>query len=131
MRTYQWAVTALAVLVAVLATLLITGVVSNSPDRCVMAQTTASGGFMIGLTGAETSNRMPVVLVDTKQQVILAYEYNYSRRSIILAAVRPYRYDLDFWMTEKDQSYNLGSGTSRGVSVSDVRKKLERIRRRP
>ena len=122
MRRQHWLITALVAAVAVLSTLLIVGGFGR-PSGVALGQQSAVAGYIIGLTGMEKNGRLPLVLIDTKEQTIIAYEYNYSRHRLILSSVRPYRYDRQL------QEYYLGATTTQranGLSVQNVQQRLRK-----
>ena len=124
MRHQHWLITLLVAAVAVESTLLIVGG-AGAPARHAYGQATAVAGYIIGLTGSEKNGRLPLIMIDTKEQTIVAYEYNYSRHRLILASVRPYRYDRQL------DEYYLGVSTSgNGLSVDKVMTLLRRQKNR-
>ena len=85
---------ALALLVGILGTLLVTQAGKRSGSGIAWAQDSVTAGTMIGLVGDQgTSLRLPVMLVDTERRVIMAYEYNTAERRLYLIQVRSFRAD--------------------------------------
>lgn len=119
MRKNYWLIGLVCAAIAILVVLLL----PRGRAPVALAQQSAAVGYVIGLTGAEKSGRLPVILIDTKEQAIIAYEYNYSRHRLILVTARSYRYDRQL------QDYSLGTGSSNGLDVDDVRKRIPKKKR--
>lgn len=85
---------ALALLVGILGTLLVTQSARQTESGVAWGQESGQAGPMIGLIGDQGPlTRSPVILVDTARQVIMAYEYNVAERRLYLTQVRNYRAD--------------------------------------
>ena len=124
MHRQPWLITVLVAAVAVLGTLLIVGGYGG-PSRSAFGQQSAVAGYIIGLTGTDRNGRLPIILIDTKEQTIVAYEYNYSKHRLILSSVRPYRFDRQL------EEYYLGTSTSgNGMSVKQVQQRLRKMESR-
>lgn len=124
MHNQQWVITILAVAVAVLSVLLITGWPGGT-GRDVLGQEAAVAGYIIGLSGTEKNSRLPFIIIDTKEQTIMAYEYNYSSRDILLGSVRSYRFDRQLGSIPPFE-FTGGRAGSDGPSVQQVQAILRR-----
>ncbi len=78
------------------------------------AQTQGEAGGVIAVMGEQLRGDAPLVLVDTREESIMVYDYSYSRNTIELTSARSYRWDkrLEDWET-------------RGPSVDEVRTRVE------
>lgn len=119
----QYVMLALAAAVAVLATLLVTG--AFRPEaRVAFAQTEGVGAnYVIGILGQTQNDRTPLVLLDTKAQNILIYEYVNSRRKLYLRVARSFVHDREL----EDASFGENN-VYEGPSVRDVQELLRRAR---
>jgi hypothetical protein len=79
----------------------------------VQAQGDGAAGNVVVVVGNEVSREMPIFLVDTAEQTLLVYQWDYSGEDIELMAARTYRFDR--LLTE----FNVD-----GVSVEDVRREI-------
>lgn len=108
-------VTILAVVVAVLATLL---VVSALRPRYALGQVSeGAAGGMVGLVSEQRNARSPLFLIDTKAQTVMIYEYDQSIRRFYLRAVRSYRNDRRI----DDMSFHA-MGQNKGPTVKEAEK---------
>ncbi len=83
------------VLMGVIIMLLVFVLIKNSPND-VVAQQGDGGGFakhVFGVVGHIDSNRESFYLVDTRQEVIMMYEYNIQGNGLGLITTRSYKYD--------------------------------------
>ena len=78
---------------------------------------------IVGGAGGTRNNNAPIVLIDTLDQTLVVYDYNYTSRNMYLKAARTYKYD-------KQLAEFNGSG-SKGPSVTDVRRMLESKKKTP
>jgi len=72
------------------------GYILAESDFFSKAQAQASEGQSAGVIcvmGQELRGYVPIVLIDTREQRLLVYEYYMPGHSIELEAVRPYMYD--------------------------------------
>ncbi len=78
------------------------------------AQTQGAAGGVIAVMGEQLRGDAPLVLVDTREESIMVYDYSYSRNTIELTSARTYRWEkrLSDWQT-------------RGPSVEEVRRAVE------
>ena len=82
-----------------------------TPD--VNAQADGSARHVFGLIGKRQGNREPLYIVDTREQVILVYEYSVQGEGLGLVSARSYKYDKELedfgrsfgYDTEKVRSY--------------------------
>ena len=79
-----------------------------------------AAGRVICVVGQVTNNRAPIFLVDTLEQTLLVYEYNYIARNMYLKAARTYRYDK--------QLVDFSTSGGLGPSVPEVSGIVERQR---
>jgi hypothetical protein len=70
-------------------------------------------GGIICVVGGQNRNYLPIVLVDTREQRLLVYEF-YGQGNLYLRAARPYMYDRMM------PPYKNG-----GLTVADVRRQIE------
>jgi hypothetical protein len=126
----RWTITVLVAVVAVLATLLAVGYFRSEP-RIAWGQVGegVSANYVIALLSAPPSqagDRMPLVIVDTKAQTVMVYEYVISNRRLLLRCARSFTNDReleDYISTSTDMYY--------GPSVKDTQKIVEdQIKRR-
>ncbi len=118
MKGNQIAVCVLVAVVAVLATLLVTGEGRARFIPAAYGQDSVAGGYVVALIGNETSGRYPVVVVDSKEMTLMVYEYNRANFSFDLKGVRSFRHDR--------QLRDFKGKRSGGPSVEDVMQRLER-----
>ncbi len=82
------------ILLGTIITLLVLILFKNSPNY-VVAQGDG-GGFakhVFGVVGFPEANRQPFYLVDTRQEVIMVYEYGVQGDGLGLVTTRSYKYD--------------------------------------
>ncbi len=109
------------ILFGVVITLLVLILVKNSPNY-VVAQGDG-GGFakhVFGVVGFPEANRQPFYLVDTRQEVIMVYEYGVQGEGLGLVTTRSYRYDKQL------EQYGR---TYFGPKVDKIKKELEKVRK--
>ncbi len=83
------------ILLGTIITLLVLVLVKNSPNY-VVAQGGGGGsgaGHVFAVVGKPQANREPFYLVDTRQEVIMVYEYGVQGDGLGLVTTRSYRYD--------------------------------------
>ena len=78
----------------------------------------SNAGNTIVVAGAERSARIPIFLVDTREQTVCVYRYDFNANSLELSAARSYEWD------KKIQQY----GRSRGPTPAQVRSLVTRNR---
>ncbi len=80
------------ILFGVVITLLVLILVKNSPNY-VVAQGDGGARHAFAVVGNIQANREPFYLVDTRQEVIMVYEYGVQGDGLGLVTTRSYRYD--------------------------------------
>jgi hypothetical protein len=83
------------ILMGVIILLLVFVLIKSSPN-CVVAQQGEGGGFakhVFGIVGHFDGSRESFYLVDTRQEVIMMYEYNIQGNGLGLITTRSYKYD--------------------------------------
>jgi len=98
----------LALALAVLFGCLIGG--NNFFSRAEAQVAGGQAGGVICVVGEQYQGYLPIVLVDTREQRLLVYEYYYPGNSIELQACRPYMFDRVM------PPYH-----NRGITVNDVK----------
>ena len=89
-RTQTTVLIVLAALVGCLGTALY----MQRPSGMAFAQDSVNANFMIGMIGSSArSFDVPIVLVDTRMQVLLVYQFNTASEKLKLIQARTYRYD--------------------------------------
>ncbi len=87
------------VLLGVVITLLILILVKNSPNYVTAANIGSPGSAAAGaehilaIVGNQQANRESFYLVDTRQEVIMVYEYGIQGEGLGLITTRSYKYD--------------------------------------
>jgi len=109
------------ILFGVVITLLVLILVKNSPNYVVAQGGGGSGaGHVFAVVGNQQANREPFYLVDTRQEVIMVYEYGVQGEGLGLVTTRSYRYDKQL------EQYGR---TYFGPKVDKIRKELEKVRK--
>ncbi len=82
------------ILLGVVIVLLALVLIKTSPDY-VVAQGDGGAGakHVFAIVGNRANNREPFYLVDTRQEVIMVYEYGVQGDGLGLASARSYKYD--------------------------------------
>jgi len=82
------------ILLGVVIVLLLLVLIKTSPDY-VIAQGDGGAGakHVFAVVGGQVNNREPFYLVDTRQEVIMVYEYGVQGDGFGLASVRSYKHD--------------------------------------
>ena len=112
----------MAAIVGALAALLAVEYLHKSDSRAAFGQTAEAAGsanYVLALLGNTVSDATPIVLIDTKTQTLMIYEYMVSTHAMFLRVARTYREDRELL----DNSFFTGNVYT-GPSVDDVRKKL-------
>ena len=82
------------VLLGIVIVLLVLILIKTSPDYVVaQGDGGASAKHVFGVVGNRANNREPFYLVDTRQEVIMVYEYGVQGDGLGLASARSYKYD--------------------------------------
>ncbi len=107
------------ILFGVVITLLVLILFKNSPNY-VVAQGDGGARHVFAVVGLPQANRQPFYLVDTRQEVIMIYEYGVQGDGLGLVTTRSYKYDKLL------EDY----GRMRfGPKVDMIRKELEKVRK--
>ena len=117
----HWTITALVALVAVLLTLLATQAVRSGGPAYAQSEG-VSANYVIGILGQEKNDRVPLVILDTKAQTVLVYEYVLSRRNLYLRVARSFAAEREL-VDENFGQTNIYEGPT-------VREVQEMIRKR-
>jgi hypothetical protein len=107
------------ILLGVVIALLVLVLVKNSPNY-VVAQGDGGARHVFAVVGIPQANRQPFYLVDTRQEVIMVYEYGVQGEGLGLISTRSYKYDKQL------EQYGR---THFGPKVDKIRKELEKTRR--
>jgi hypothetical protein len=107
------------VLLGVVIVLLVLVLIKTSPDY-VIAQGDGGAGakHVFAIVGNRANNREPFYLVDTRQEVIMAYEYGVQGDGLGLVSVRSYKYDK---LLEQYGRSNFGT------KVDKIRKEIRKV----
>ena len=81
------------ILLGTIVILLISILIFKYPTQYVSAQGDGSAKHVFGLIGKRQGNREPLYIVDTKEQVILVYEYSVQGEGLGFISSRSYKYD--------------------------------------
>jgi len=125
MKKYVWAVNIGLILIAVvLSSILIDG----HTRQPVFAQSEGEVGNIIAIAGQYRSrDEEPLFLIDTKDQVLLVYEYQIQTNYFSFRAVRRFEWD----MLEKDNNFApIGKMKKLGPKVNQVQELIEKEQRR-
>ena len=74
---------------------LLTIIVFKGLTQDVNAQADGAARHVFGLIGQRQGNREPLYLIDTREQVILIYEYSVQGEGLGLVTARSYKYDKE------------------------------------
>ncbi|MFQ5685885.1 MAG: hypothetical protein ACE5GV_04415 [Candidatus Scalindua sp.] len=109
------------ILLGIIIVLLLLVLIKTSPDY-VIAQGDGGAGarHVFAVVGSQQNNREPFYLVDTKQEVIMVYEYGVQGDGLGLASARSYKYDKLL------EQYGRSSF---GPKVKTIKKEIEKVRR--
>jgi hypothetical protein len=109
------------VLLGVVVVLLILLFIKNSTNY-VVAQGDGGAGtkHVFAVVGNQQSNREPFYLVDTKQEVIMVYEYGVQGEGLGLVSARSYKYDKLL------EQYGISNF---GPKVDVIKKEIEKVRK--
>jgi hypothetical protein len=112
------------ILLGVIITLLVLVLFKNSPNY-VAAQVSpgsaaAGAGHMLAIVGNQQANRESFYLVDTRQEVIMVYEYGIQGEGLGLVTTRSYKYDK--LLEQHGRSYF-------GPKVDTIKKEVEKTRK--
>ena len=115
-----WVIIGLAAVAGSLATLLAVGYLHRSDSRAAYGQNgspAAEANYVLAMLGSTVNDATPVVLVDTRAQTVLVYEYMVSRKVMLLRVARTYAADRELL----DNNFWTGdSYTTRGQTVNEI-----------
>jgi len=121
----QWAIAGLAALAGALAALLVVEYLGKAGPRVAFGQEGGvSANYVLAMLGATVNDATPIVLVDTKAQTILVYEYMVSRKMMLLRSVRTYAFDKEI------TDGNFYQGDYAGPSVQAIQNLLRSMPQR-
>jgi hypothetical protein len=121
-RTAQGAIVGLAAVAGALAALLAVECLHRSEPRAAFGQGAEAAGeanYVLAMLGNTVNDAAPIVLVDTKTQTILVYEYMVSVHNMFLRVARTYGSDRELL----DNSFFTGNVYS-GPSLRDIQNLL-------
>ncbi len=107
------------ILLGIIITLLVLILVKNSPNY-VVAQGDGGARHVFAVVGIPQANRQPFYMVDTRQEVIMVYEYGVQGEGLGLVTTRSYKYDK--LLEQYGRSYF-------GPKVDVIKKELEKVRK--
>ena len=107
------------ILLGVAVVLLVLVLVKTSPNY-VVAQGDGGAGakHVFAVVGNQQNNREPFYLVDTRQEVIMAYEYGVQGDGLGLVSARSYRYDK---LLDQYGRSNFGP------KVNEIKKEIRKV----
>jgi hypothetical protein len=109
----------ITILLGIIIALLVLVLVKNSPNY-VVAQGDGGARHVFAVVGNKQANREPFYLVDTRQEVIMVYEYGVQGEGLGLVSTRSYKYDKQLEQYGKSHF---------GPKVDKIRKELEKTGR--
>jgi len=121
-RRVHWLLIGLAAIMGALAALLAAEYLHRSDSRAAYGQTAEAAGsanYVLALLGTSANDAAPIVVIDTKAQTILVYEYMLSTHTMFLRVGRSYSADREL----VDRSFFAGNAYA-GPRVEDVRNML-------
>ena len=109
------------ILLGVVIVLLVLVLIKTSPDY-VIAQGDGGAGakHVFAVVGGQQNNRESFYLVDTRQEVIMVYEYGVQGEGLGLVSTRSYKYDK---LLEQYGQSNFGP------KVEKIKKELVKMRK--
>ena len=125
MKKHLWVLNIGLILVALLLSAIL---ISDHSRKLVLAQSEGEVGNIIAIAGQNRPrDDEPLFVIDTKDQVLLCYEYQIQTNYMSLRAVRRYEYD----MIEKDELFApIGKMRKRGPRVNDIQDLIEKEARK-
>jgi len=121
-RRAYWVIVGLAAVVGALAALLADECLHRSDSRAAFGQTAEAAGsanYVLALLGNTIGDATPIVVIDTKTQTLMVYEYMVSTHTMFLRIARTYAADRELL----DNGFFTGNAYA-GPSVNDVRNLL-------
>jgi hypothetical protein len=123
----HWAIVGMAAIAGALAALLAVEYLHHSESRVAFGQTGEAAGsanYVLALLGNTTYDATPIILIDTKTQTLMVYEFMVSKHTMYLRAARTYAADRELL----DNSFWTGDSYS-GPSVNQIQGMLRNPRR--
>ncbi len=110
-----------AILLGVVIILLTLIFIKTSPDY-VVAQGDGGAGakHVFAVVGSRYNNREPFYLVDTRQEVIMVYEYGVQGEGLGLVSTRSYKYDKQL------EQYGRSNF---GPKVEKIKKEIRKVKK--
>jgi hypothetical protein len=127
-RTH-WVIAGMAAIIGAMATLLVVEGLRKGESSIAYAQTGEAAGsanYVLALLGSTTADATPIVLIDTKTQTLLVYEFMVSKHAMYLRAARKYVDDREL----RDNNFYTGGDLYSGPSVNDIQKLINPNSRR-
>ncbi len=121
-RRAYWVIVVLAAVAGALAALLADEYLHRSDSRAAFGQTAevaGSANYVLSMLGVTVGDATPIVLIDTKTQTLMIYEYMNSTHTMYLRVARTYAADRELL----DNGFFTGN-LYQGPSVNDVRNLL-------
>jgi hypothetical protein len=119
-RKAHWMVAGVAAVMGALVALLAVEYLHRSDSKAYgqTAEAAASANYVLALLGNTQNDATPIVMIDTKTQVIMVYEYMVSRHTMYLRVARTYAADRELL----DNGFFTGdSYNPAGQTVNDIR----------
>jgi hypothetical protein len=118
------AIVGMAAIVGALAALLAVECLHKGESRVAFGQEAAgSANYVLALLGNTVNDATPIILIDTKTQTLLVYEFMASRKTLYLRVARTYSSDRELL----DNGFYTGdSYNPQGQTVNDIRNLLRR-----
>ena len=112
----------LGIIVVLLAMLLF----DRGSSRFALAQSSSgSAAGLVGMVGMVEDRHQPLYLIDTREQVILVYEYIIPNGGLQLCAARTYKYDKSIEMMNQAERVEVTN-----PSVDDIKGNVRKRKRR-
>ncbi len=125
-RRVNWVIVGMAAVIGAMTALLAAEYVHRSDSRAAFGQTAENAGsanYVLALLGNTANDAAPIVVIDTKAQTIMVYEYMISTHTMFLRVGRTYSADRELL----DNGFFAGNAYA-GPSVNDVRNLLRNRR---
>ena len=107
------------ILLGVVIVLLVLVLIKTSPDYAIATGDGGAGAkHVFALVGTQVNNREPFYLVDTRQEVIMVYEYGVQGDGLGLASARSYKYDK---LLDQYGRSNFGP------KVNEIKKEIRKV----
>ena len=111
----------IAMLFGVIVVLAVVLVFDRGPSGFAVAQGAAAGGGFVGFLGQPSGNTQPVFVINSRDQVLLVYEYVVPSGGLALTAARTLRDD-----SKLDELNPMGATKMQHPSVKEIRKMIEK-----